>query len=65
MPAKIFMVRLEAAARVPQEATPVSGSHFVPFVRDGQFRFKNRKADPVNETSDAAHEKARVSGGPG
>jgi len=58
MLAEIFMVRLEAAARVPQEAAPVSSSHFVPFVRDGQFRFKNRKADPAAETSDATHEKA-------
>ena len=60
MLAEIFMVRLEAVARVPQEATCVSSSPFVPFVRDGQFRFKDRKAGPVNDTSDATHEKARA-----
>jgi len=60
MLAEIFMVRLEAVARVPLEATAVGSSRFVPFVRDGQFRFKNRKADPVNDTSGAAHEKARA-----
>jgi hypothetical protein len=41
MLAEIFMVRLEAAARVSQEKAAQSNSRFVPFTDNNQFIFKD------------------------
>jgi len=54
MLAEIFMVRLEAAARVPEEMAPSSNTRFVPFTRNTQLTFKqsrNRLAEAVREKS--------------
>jgi hypothetical protein len=40
MLAEIFMVRLEAEARLVEEVLPSSRSHFVPFDPKSQFAFK-------------------------
>ena len=45
MLAEIFMVRLEAAARVPQETIPVSSARFVPFHLVGSFDLKKNATD--------------------
>ena len=45
MLAEIFMVRLEAAARLQQE-TALSSSPFIPFTPNNQFLFKDRAARP-------------------
>ena len=44
MLAEIFMVRLEAAARLQQETALVSSSPFIPFTPNNQFLFKDRAA---------------------
>ena len=54
MLAEIFMVKLEAAARVSSETAPVSDGRFVPFTRSTQVTFKERRDPPV----EAAREKA-------
>jgi hypothetical protein len=46
MLAEIFMVRLEAAARLQQETALVSSSPFIPFTPNNQFLFKGRAACP-------------------
>ena len=46
MLAEIFMVRLEAAARLQQETALVSSSPFIPFTPDNQFLFKDSAARP-------------------
>jgi hypothetical protein len=54
MLAEIFMVRLEAAARVPEEMAPSSNTRFVPFTPNRQLTFKqsrNRLAGAVREKS--------------
>ena len=40
MLAEIFMVRLEAATRVPEEMAPSSNTRFVPFTHNTQLTFK-------------------------
>ncbi len=40
MLAEIFMVRLEAEARLVEECRPSSTSRFIPFNPSGQFVFK-------------------------
>jgi len=50
MLAEIFMVRLEATPRVWQEKLPSSTSQFVPFHKEGQFAFKDRKDRLVKAT---------------
>ena len=40
MPAEIFMVRLEAEARLVEEVLPSSTSRFMPFSSNSQFGFK-------------------------
>ena len=40
MLAEIFMVRLEAAARLQEQTATLSGSPFVPFTPNNQFLFK-------------------------
>ena len=54
MLAEIFMVRLEAATRVPEEMAPSSNTRFVPFTHNTQLTFKksrNRLAEAVREKS--------------
>ena len=54
MLAEIFMVRLEAAARVPEEMAPSSNTRFVPFTPNTQLTFKHsrdRLAEDVQEKS--------------
>ena len=48
MLAEIFMVRLEAAARLQQEPASLSSSSFVPFTANKHFLFKDRGAGPVD-----------------
>jgi hypothetical protein len=45
MLAEIFMVRLEAAS--------LSGSRFIPFTANNQFRFKDRIARPADRPREA------------
>ncbi len=54
MLAEIFMVRLEAAARVPEEMAPSGNTRFVPFTPNRQITFKqsrDRLAEDVWEKS--------------
>ncbi len=53
MLAEIFVVRLEAAARLQEQTASLSSSRFVPFTRSNQFLFKDktaRLADRPQET---------------
>jgi hypothetical protein len=47
MLAEIFIVRLEAAARLQQETASLSRSPFIPFTPNKQFLFKDRIARPA------------------
>ena len=47
MLAEIFMVRLEAAARVSQEKAAQSNSRFVPFADSSKFIFKDSREQVV------------------
>ena len=49
MLAEIFMVRLEAAARLQQQTGSLSSSPFVPFTPNNQFVFKDRTACPADQ----------------
>jgi hypothetical protein len=62
MLAEIFMVRLEAAARLQEQAASLSSSRFVPLTLSNQFLFKDKTAglakrpqgsgnDPVSQVS--------------
>ena len=42
MLAEIFLVRLEAAARLQEQTASLSNSRFVPFTRSNQFLFKDK-----------------------
>jgi hypothetical protein len=46
MLAEIFMVRLEATARVAQETIPASNSRFIPFYPAGLVEQKIREPNP-------------------
>ena len=48
MLAEIFMVRLEAAARLQEQTATLSGSPFVPFTPNNQFLFIDRTARPTD-----------------
>ena len=54
MLAEIFIVRLEATARVSQEMLPPSNSPFVPFTASSQVRFK----DDMDRLVETVREKA-------
>ena len=56
MLAEIFMVRLEAAARVPEETAPSSNTRFVPFTPDTQLTFKQS----WHRTAEAGQEKPSI-----
>jgi hypothetical protein len=49
MLAEIFMLRLEATARISQEILPSTTSKFMPFDRSDQFVFKDRRERPAEE----------------
>lgn len=53
MLAELFMMRVEAAARMPPERLPSSQSRLVPLVGDG-FQFKKSKINPSSECADVA-----------
>ena len=58
MLAEIFMVRLEAAARVSLENAAQSNSRFVPFADSSQFIFKDNReqvVESVREKLPARH----------
>ena len=55
MLAEIFMVRLEAAARLQQEPASLSSSSFVPFTANNQFLFKDRTARPADRPREAGN----------
>ena len=44
MPAEISMVRLEAAARVAEEAARSINPRLVPFIQSNQFVFKDNRS---------------------
>jgi hypothetical protein len=57
MLAEILMVRLEAAARLPQEAAaPLTSSPFVPFTPKNQLLFKNRTPRPADRPWEAGND---------
>lgn len=56
MLAEIFMVRLEAAARLQQEMASLSSSPFIPFGPNNQFSFKDRTARPADRSREAGNE---------
>jgi hypothetical protein len=60
MLAEIFMVRLEATARVSNETLPTSPSQFVPFNKDGQFAFKDPEDRLVEPTPQEAQSRQRA-----
>jgi len=60
MLAEIFMVRFEATPRMWQEKPPSSTSQFVPFHKEGQFVFKDRKDRLVEATPQEAQSGKRA-----
>ena len=56
MLAEIFIVRLEAAARLQEQTASLSSSPFVPFTPSNQFVFKDRTARPADRPREAGHE---------
>ena len=52
---EIFIVRLEAAARLQEQTASVSSSPFVPFTPSNQFVFKDRTARPADQPREAGH----------
>jgi hypothetical protein len=56
MLAEIFMVQLEAAARLQEQTAPLSGSRFVPFTPSDQFVFKDRAVRPADGIREAGNE---------
>jgi hypothetical protein len=54
MLAEIFMVRVEAKARVLEETPPLSNSRFTPFIGSSEFKFK----DSRDRLVEAVREKA-------
>ena len=55
MLAEIFMVRLEAAARLQEQTASLSSSRFVPFTLSNQFLFKDRTARPADRNREAGN----------
>ena len=55
MLAEIFMVPLEAAARLQEQTTSQSSSPFTPFTPNNQFLFKDRTARPVDRNREAGN----------
>jgi hypothetical protein len=57
MLAEIFMVRLEARARLASEAIPLGSRRFVPFVQGDEVAFKERQALSADRLGNAAMRK--------
>ena len=55
MLAEIFIVRLEAAARLQEQTATLSSSPFVPFTPNNQFLFKDRTACPADRPREAGN----------
>ena len=55
MLAEIFIVRLEAAARLEEQTATLSSSPFVPFTPNNQFLFKDRTARPADRPREAGN----------
>jgi hypothetical protein len=56
MLAEIFMVQLEATARVAKETPPRSNTQFVPFIRSGQFKdSRDRFVEPARDDGRVAN----------
>ena len=55
MLAEIFIVRLEAAARLEEQTATLSSSPFVPFTPNNQFLFKDRTACPADRPREAGN----------
>jgi hypothetical protein len=53
---EIFMVRLEAAARLQEQTASLTNSRFVPFTQSNQFAFKDRTARPTERIREAGNE---------
>ena len=53
---EIFIVRLEAAARLQQETASLSSSTFIPFTPNKQFLFKDRTVRPADRPREAENE---------
>jgi hypothetical protein len=58
MLAEIFMVQLEATARVSRETPQRSNARFVPFVLGAQNEFRNGRANPTSVVLETSREKA-------
>ena len=56
MLAEIFMVRLEATARLADQTPPPRNSRFMPFVKGNESTFKNHTARPAHRPAEAAKE---------
>jgi hypothetical protein len=57
MLAEIFIVRLEAAARLREQTASLSSSVFVPFTPNNQFAFKEKTACPAHRPREAENER--------
>ena len=55
MLAEIFIVRLEAAARLQEQTATLSSSPFVPFTPNNRFLFKDRTACPADRPREAGN----------
>jgi hypothetical protein len=55
MLAEIFMLRIEAAARLQEQTASLSNSPFVPFTLNHQFLNKDRTARPADRTREAGN----------
>ena len=52
---EIFMVRLEAAARLQEQRASLSSSPFVPFAPSNQFLFKDSTACPADRSREVGN----------
>ena len=56
MLAEIFIVRLEAAARLQEQAASLSSSRLVPFTLSNQFLFKDKTTSPADRPQRTGNE---------
>jgi hypothetical protein len=57
MLAEIFIVRLEAAARLQEQTASLSSSVFVPFTLSKRFAFKEKTACPAHRPREIENER--------
>jgi hypothetical protein len=57
MLAEIFIVRLEAAARVHEQTASLSSNVFVPFTPSNQLAFKEKTAFPAHRPRQVENER--------